>query len=152
MRANPRVIPVAEEPRFFVRIALYTGGIGVVYWFVSYEAAGSLLLAFLFGGAAFGAAAAGALVRARRRERGPGEGPLDAVERAVGFAQHPGDERSGPLELVPEALPPNSIWPPFAAAAMLLIGLGLIYGAWFYLPGACLAGVAAWRWTTELGG
>ncbi|HXG40643.1 MAG TPA: hypothetical protein VNJ28_06840, partial [Candidatus Limnocylindrales bacterium] len=33
-----------EETRLFVRLAAYGLGIGLIYWFVSYETAGTVLL------------------------------------------------------------------------------------------------------------
>src|SRR5205823_5231455 len=38
---------VAEELRFFLRTAAYTAVIGILYWIVSYEWAGSVMLAFV---------------------------------------------------------------------------------------------------------
>ena len=37
---------MAEELRFFLRTAAYTAVIGVLYWIVSYEWAGSVMLAW----------------------------------------------------------------------------------------------------------
>jgi hypothetical protein len=141
---------MAEEPRFFVRIALYVGGAGTIYWFVSYEAAGSLLLGALAAGAIFFAIVTGVIVRAGRTNRGPEGGPVAMADRLIGFREHPEDAETGPLELEPEPIAPISIWPIWAALAFLLIGLGLLYGAWFWLPGLSLAAACAWGWTTEL--
>jgi hypothetical protein len=141
---------MAEEPRFFVRIALYVVVAGTIYWYVSYERAGSLLFAFLAGGALLVAAGAGRIVRAGRSGERSRDGLLAALDRTVGFGSHPGDESAGPLDIEPEPVPPRSSWPALGAAAFLLVGLGLLYGAWFWLPGAVLAAVAAWGWTTEL--
>jgi hypothetical protein len=38
---------VAEELRVFIRIALYVIVVGIIYWVVSYEEAGTALLWFL---------------------------------------------------------------------------------------------------------
>ena len=42
MRAKAATVP--EEIRFFARVALFTAVITAIYWFVSYEEAGTLLL------------------------------------------------------------------------------------------------------------
>jgi hypothetical protein len=141
---------VAEEPRFFIRIALWGVIAGAIYWFVSYEPAGSLLFAFLTGGALFFAVVAGAIAHAARSRDLIAGGPLAALDRILGFRDDVGDIRSNPLDIEPEPIPPASTWPVFAAWGLLLIGLGLIYGPWFWLPGAGLGAVSAWGWTTEL--
>lgn len=138
-----------EEPRFFIRIALYAVIAGTIYWFVSYEDAGTALFGFLATGCLFFAFTAASLVRARRVESLTAGGPLSTIDRLIGFRDDP-DEDANPLELEPEPISPASTWPLVAASAMLLIALGLIYGAWFWLPGTALAGAAAWGWTTEL--
>jgi hypothetical protein len=141
---------MSEEPRFFVRIAIYATIAGTVYWFLSYEDAGTALFGFLIAGCLFVAITVGLMIRPARSERLSSGGPLTTLDRLIGFRDHPADERGSPLEVEPEAIAPASSWPLFAAAAFLLIGLGLLYGAWFWLPGLGLAAAAAWGWTTEL--
>jgi hypothetical protein len=126
-----------EEFRFFLRIGLYLLIAGVIYWFVTYEAAGSVLMIGTFVAVAFFILAAGAETRIFTRGRGPIE--------MLGFTE--GDDA---LDIEEEVIPPGSIWPLMAALAMLLVALGFLYGAWFWLPGAGLAGVSAWMWLTEL--
>src|SRR5438093_9652439 len=46
-RRRTRRWTLAEELRFFLRTAAYTAVIGVLYWIVSYEWAGSVMLAFV---------------------------------------------------------------------------------------------------------
>ena len=136
-----------EELRFFLRIAVFTTLIGTIYWFVAYERAGATLFAFVVAGArAF-------VLIFRRRARGAGDadrrpGPLGALGRVLGF-----DERGvpdTPVEVEDELIAAASIWPAAAGAAALLIALGLVYGAWFWVPGLAVALATAWGWITEL--
>jgi hypothetical protein len=141
---------VPEEPRFFIRITLFATVAGTIYWFVSYERAGSLLFAFLALATIFFAAVAAAIARSGRTTRPLSGGPLVALDRLVGFREDSGEGARAPLELEAEPIAPASTWPVFAAFAVLLIGLGLVYGAWFWLPGVGLGSGAAWGWATEL--
>jgi hypothetical protein len=141
---------VSEEPRFFIRIALFASAAGTVYWFASYdERAGSLLFLFLAVATLFFAIVAVGIGHSSRVGPPPSGGPLSALDRLLGFGGLPDDDRP-PLELAVEPVAPASTWPVFAALSLLLIGLGLIYGAWFWLPGIALAAGSAWGWTTEL--
>ena len=126
-----------EEFRFFLRIGLYLLIAGVVYWFVTYEAAGSVLMIGIVLAVVFFVLAAGMETRLFTRGRGPIE--------LIGFTE--GDDA---LDIEEEAISPGSIWPLMAALAMLLVARGFLYGGWFWLPGAGLAGVSAWMWLTEL--
>jgi hypothetical protein len=141
---------VPEEPRFFIRIALYASGAGTIYWFASYdERAGSLLFLFLAIATLFFAMVAAVMARSKRTGPPRTGGPLAVLDRLVGFGDAAEDDRP-PLELETEPMAPASSWPAFAALSLLLIGLGLIYGAWFWLPGIALAAGSAWGWATEL--
>jgi hypothetical protein len=144
---------VDEEPRFFLRNALYSLIAGTIYWFVSYEWIGTILLAFVVFGAGFFAAAVGTMLRgdhgksAPRRTRSRVIGGLN---RAIGFEDSRDDSGFGPLAIEEEPISPSSVWPVLAAIAALLIGLGLIHGAWFWLPGVLLGATTTWGWITEL--
>ena len=72
-----------EELRFLLRSALYSVVIGVVYWFVSYEWAGTVLLV----GAASRPASCVVVVGTVARTRSAPERP--AVELAAARAVHP---------------------------------------------------------------
>ena len=141
---------MSEEPRFFIRIALYAILSGTIYWFVSYEDAGTTLFGFLAAGCLFFAASAVLMIRRRRSGRDASKGLLAALQQTIGFGVVSQDERRGPLDVEPEPLPTASIWPLLGAAGALLLGLGLLYGAWFWLPGLGVAVGVAWGWTTEL--
>ena len=143
---------MAEELRFFVRIGLYTALITSVYWFVSYEIAGSLLLGFLAAAVVVFVAPAARLLRepGRRDTSGlgaEGAAPGGRVARFVGFSE---PEQPRTLAVADEPLPHASIWPLLGAVAALLVGLGLLFGGWFWAPGAAAGAVVAWRWLTQI--
>lgn len=142
---------MAEELRLFLRVALWSVGAGTIYWFLTYEWVGSVLTLFLVLGASFFAVAGARLARAARRAPDPGtRGPGGAVANLIGFSEPDDEGVRPPLELEEEALPVGSIWPLAGGVAATFGGLGILYGPWFWLPGALL-GVAALRgWSTEL--
>jgi len=131
---------MAEEVRFFVRIALFTMVIGTIYWFVSYEEAGTVLFAGIVASALTFALVIGLRVGAALRG---GRG----IKALLGF-EDSGEER--PLNLDEDAWPGASMWPAGAALAFTLIGVGLVYGPWLWIPGLAVALSAAWGWLTEV--
>lgn len=132
---------MAEEVRFFVRIALFTIAIGTIYWFVSYEEAGTVLFAGIVASAVTFALVIAWKVRATRRG---GRG----IKAMLGFADLPEDR---PLHLDEDSFPAASMWPAAASLGLMLIGVGLIYGAWLWVPGLAIALSATWGWLTEAG-
>jgi hypothetical protein len=133
---------MAEEVRFFLRTAIYTLLITAVYWFVSYEEAGTVLFAFVAASALIFIAITLWLSKAAR--------PSSWSPRAlVGFDDRPQDEAHGPLELDEEVFPPASGWPLSAALAATLVGLGLIFGAWLWVPGLALGLSTLVGWASE---
>ncbi len=147
---------MAEELRFFLRIALFTLATAVVYWFLSYDVIGTFLLAFVVLGATFFFVVVAGSVRESRSEIVSGEPGskkarvLGIADRVLGFAERPGPAAAGPLSLEEEPIPQASVWPVVVALAALLVGLGLIYGGWLWVPGVLVGAVATWGWLTEL--
>lgn len=128
-----------EELRVFVRAAAYIGLVTAIYWFVSHESAGTLLLGALFAAAILFVIVGRAFGRrtdARRR-----------LVDVVAFT----DEGDGPppLEIEEEPVVTTSPWPLIGAGAALLIGLGLLYGPWLWIPGAGLALSVFYGWITQ---
>ncbi len=147
--------PMAEELRFFLRTGVYSIVVGTVYWFVSYEVAGSVLLTFVVFASLVFVGVAGAFVREARNEIVPrqGSGPVRLVgslNRLLGFEEHAGSATDEPLAAGLEPIPTGSIWPLVAAIAALLLLLGLVYGPWLLLPGVVLAAGTIWGWVTQL--
>jgi len=145
---------MAEELRFFLRTAAYTAVIGLIYWLLSYEWAGSVMLAFVALATGLVVIVIFLVVRATRGPlTGGANGPMErlglAVARLVGFAEPRGPAGEEPMAAGLEPIPLASIWPLVAAAAATMIGLGLVYGPWLTLPGIALAAVTVWGWITQ---
>jgi hypothetical protein len=141
---------VPEEFRFFGRIGLWSAGAGAVYWVVSRDTAGTALLvalvlavgAFVLVGLAFSPGAT-----LDRRGGRPG-GVLGSVSRWIGF--HEWVDAPAPLDGGPEVVPLSSAWPILTAAAFAVIGLGLVFGAWLFIPGVVLLAGAGIGWLTQM--
>ena len=98
--------------RIFLGLAAVIAVLGVVYWFVSYEDAGTTLLALAAGLALlFG-------------------GYLFVQDRKLGRAPHP--------EAAELYLPHSSVWPFGIGFGLFLAVNGLILGLAWTLPGAVL--------------
>lgn len=146
---------MAEELRFFLRTAVYSVLVGVVYWFVSYEVAGSVLLAFVVFATLLFVGVSGAFVSETRDEILPRSGSagsrvMGAINRLLGFEEHRGNAGQAPLAAGLEPVPTGSIWPPIGGLAGLLLLLGLVYGPWLLLPGVVLSAGTVWGWITQL--
>jgi len=144
---------VAEEIRFFARSLLYLVPLTIVYWVVSYEPAGTVLLVVLI--VAFIAVVGIVVYHAPAtisdlRPTGAGvlRRTISAVDRAIGF--HERVDAPQPLEGGPDLIPVGSPWPIVTAAAIVIAGLGLIFGVWLLLPGIVLLGWALLGWLTQL--
>ncbi len=149
---------MAEELRIFLRTGLYGLGVGVVYWIVTYDIIGTILFAFLgLGGAIFFVGMA-RMVPATRQETSPPRAGSAAghvvslFHRVLGLEEHDGAAHASPLRTDEDPLPESSVWPVVGASAFLLVGLGLIYGGWFIVPGIAIGAAAAWGWLTQLHG
>ncbi|MGH2749884.1 MAG: hypothetical protein ACRDK3_03275 [Actinomycetota bacterium] len=144
---------MAEEVRFFLRTAVYTLFVTVVYWFFSYEIAGSILLLTLGLSAVFFVVVGVVMIRHARNDLVPDDTrPANAIQRTLGFDEEEGDTVTPPLVIEDDPLPSSSIWPLVAAVAALLLGLGLVYGGWMWGPGGLLAVIALRGWVTQLDG
>jgi hypothetical protein len=109
-----------EEVWFFLRIAAYAIFIGTVYWFVSYEAAGTMLL-YGFGIAAgFGTLILLFGARGRRRTGEPSPEP----------GTEPGLEPDGPFGDESGRIPSPTLAPFAVGLGAALLGVGLILGPW----------------------
>jgi hypothetical protein len=142
-----------EEARFFLRTALYTGLIGVIYWLLSYDRIGTILLGALFLAAVFFVAIIAVTVpgaRGRARDGSGAQargGPLGPVARLLGFDDA---GRAEAMKMPDEIFPTRSGWPVSLAVAALLLALGLLYGAWLWIPGLGLAIATGIGWLTQL--
>ena len=125
-----------EEVRYFGRISAYALVVGVAYWFLSYEAAGTMLLI------GFGlATGAGFLVLRSGARHAQG---ADAADDAAGQPDGPFADESGPVPTRSGA--PLAVG--FGVAAVALAGA---FGPWFIIAGAVplLLGAADWLRSAE---
>ena len=100
----------------FVATGVFLALIGAIYWFTSYEPAGTVLLVL-------GLAVIPGVFLLRRTA----SAPVLAEDRADA---DPGDG-AGPLG----TFPASSVWPVVFAGGAALTGIGLVFGAWAALPG-----------------
>lgn len=153
-----------EELRFFLRLGLFAALVATIYWFVSYEVAGTILLAGLVFSSGLFVVTVGRSIRAARSGSSrrsaklndviPDEGGAKraggAVKRLVGFEEDSEPAGPAPLALAEEPVAHTSAWPFLTAVAALLIGLGLLWGAWFWGPGLGLMVLSAWGWSSQI--
>ena len=125
--------PVTEEVRFFGRLSLFALAVGVVYWFLSYETAGTVLLL------GFGVATGLAFVVLRRGSPAPRSGVDAAPDDRPGSPDGPFGDESAPV-------PGRSIAPLAVGFGVALIALGGAFGPWFLIVGAVPALVGAVSW------
>ena len=146
---------MAEELRFFLRTGVYAAVIAVVYWFASYDPvsqtydwAGTALLVAV---ALAGIAVVAVMALFARRALGGRPGSTRAIlVRWLGLGNPGGTADDTPLATELDPLPTSSVWPLLGGVAAALIGLGLVFGPWLWLPGVVLLAWTAWSWVTQL--
>ncbi len=156
-----------EERRFFLRISLWTGPIAAVYWLITQERVGTILLLSVTAACLFLMVTLGG---GRGKDGGRGEdggrgqggsrtskrptlpkGPVAKANAIVGFGEPEGTDLT-PIELEEEPVPSLSPWPLSLSGGATLVVLGLIYGPWLWTPGALITAWAAWGWLRQLDG
>ena len=121
-----------DEWRLFAGGAVIVGATAALYWLITYEQAGSVLLALC--GAALALVAAWLYLQARG---------LDGPRPEDGDAE-PGD---GAEEI--GYFPSSSIWPFVAACGVVVLSVGLVFGVWLSLFGGILLAVATLGYAVE---
>jgi hypothetical protein len=121
---------MAEEIAIFARSAVYFFAIGVAYWFLTYEVAGSMLLV----GSALASAFVAVVLRLGLRGEDTVEGGGSEIRPDGPF----GDE-SG-------ALPAPTAAPLGVAFGLALVVLGLVFTGALVLAGAILVLLASRAW------
>jgi len=125
MRIETRVVLASA-----VFVALITG----IYWFTSYEDAGTTMLGL--GAAAYAMLSGYLYLQARRLRRGPPR-PEDEEEPKV----------FGPEEI--GFFPAASVWPAAMGLGSVFIALGLVFGYWFIVIGLIVFVGAITGYATE---
>jgi hypothetical protein len=112
------------EYRLMLGVTLFLGVVAAVYWFTSTEDSGTVLLAF--GGFAYAILFSYLLLQYLRRRKIPR--PEDRTDATSA-------DGAGEVGFFPNA----SIWPAGMGLGFVLIAVGLVFGAWFWVMGAILA-------------
>jgi hypothetical protein len=102
----------------------FVGLLTAIYWFSSYETAGSVLL--LVGALMYFLLTGYLFLQARRLRRGTPR-PEDVEDGAVAVAE----TRVG-------YFPAASVWPAALALGAVVVALGLVFGYWFFVVAAIL--------------
>lgn len=109
------------ESYFYFGVTAFFIAIGTIYWFTSYEDAGSLMLA---ASAVLGLMVGGYLFHLSRRiDPRPGDRPDATIA-----------EGAGPVD----SFPGPTIWPFVLGFAFTVLATGVIFGVWVLLPGGVL--------------
>jgi len=142
---------VPEETRLFVRSFLFALVVATIYWIVSYDYVGTILL----GGFSLASLFAFSLLRGgepkRDKERTSRaeqrEGLAARILDWIGTNERPGEER--PFEDEGGRLPAGSLAPVLVGVGIALIGLGLVFGLWSIVAGAIPFLLGAREWFRE---
>ena len=123
-----------EETRLFIRSFLFALVIAVVYWIVSSDYVGTILL----GGFSVASLTLFSMLRrgqpTRSAPAGSGRGLLSRIGDLVGTTEHAGQEQ--PFEDESGRIPAGSAAPVLLGIGIALIGFGLIFGVWSMIAGA----------------
>ncbi|MFL5882274.1 MAG: cytochrome c oxidase subunit 4 [Actinomycetota bacterium] len=134
---------MTDEAGILLRVSIFGLVAAVIYWFLSYEAFGTVALLLLGAGPGF---AGLVLIQEQRQRGGTGETRANALRRLAGI---PPQDPPGPEDLEAEdlgVLPLPTVWPLAAALGFTILFTGLIYGLWLVILGLGLLGYAAWGW------
>jgi hypothetical protein len=134
---------MTDEAGILLRVSIFGLVAAVIYWFLSYEAFGTVALLLLGAGPGF---AGLVLIQEQRQRGGTGETRANALRRLAGI---PPQDPPGPEDLEAEdlgVLPLPTIWPLAAALGFTILFTGLIYGLWLVILGIGLLAYAAWGW------
>jgi hypothetical protein len=135
---------VRVERRLFTGAAVGQGAVGTLYWFVSYEHAGTVML--VYSGLAFLLVAGYLLVVGSRAGSRPSDRPdADPGDEAAeeGAAQ---EDAAGEGAVRGEYYPSSSVWPFVSAAGVVVVGFGMVFGMGVASLGVLLltAGIAGY--------
>ena len=112
------------ESLFYLGVTAFFVVIGAIYWFTSYEDAGTTMLV---ASALLGLLAGGYLFLQARKFPPRPEDRADATL----------EEGAGPVD----EFPAPSIWPFVFGLGAVVFATGFVFGIWVILPGAALLGL-----------
>src|SRR5439155_10169928 len=126
--------PMRTQAKLLGFAGLFGVGVGIVYWFLSSERAGTVFLVLM--GAA--TACVAAYLMLKRREGPPEDDP--SADQAASAGRPVGRFHTG------------SGWPVLMAAGLAVASTGLVYGIWLIVAGGILLVVAVVGLMQESGG
>jgi|SRR4051794_27552287 len=140
-----------QETRFFAFIGVFGIALATIYWFATYEVAGTvLLLAFGLAGAVAGLR----LIASRPRAVAQGSAGRDPVRDAAGPDK--GEGTGGGTGGVDRPFLDETGRLPDETLAPLAVGLGvalavtaIVFGPWLLVAGALPFAWGAWSWLTS---
>jgi hypothetical protein len=124
---------VKDEWRLFVGGAVIVGATAALYWVLTREDAGTVMLAL--GGSALALVGGWLALAASRLD---GLRPEDRPDAELGD----GAEEVG-------YFPSSSIWPFVGACGVVVLAVGLVFGVWLSLFGGILVGIATLGYAVE---
>jgi hypothetical protein len=116
--------------------AAFVAGLAALYWFTSYEQAGTTLL--VLGGTAYAIMCGYLFIQAVRLHRSGTSRPED---RQDGQAA----DGTGEVGYFPAA----TVWPAAIGLGAVLVALGLVFGVWFIVIGAIVLAGAVIGYAVE---
>jgi hypothetical protein len=137
---------MTDEAAVWLRICAFGLVASVIYWFVSYEPAGTVAL-LVFG---LGPGVVGLYLYLHQRATAPKESRAGRLRRFAGLAK---DRPQGPAELEDDDLgvvPAPSIWPFLLSLGLTVAVTGLAFGLWLLLLGSALLAVSVVGWLAAI--
>jgi hypothetical protein len=137
---------MTDEAAVWLRIFAFGLVTSAIYWFASYEPAGTIAL-LVFG---LGPGVAGLYLYLHQRATTPRESWLARVQRFAGVAK---DRAQGPAELESDDLgvvPSPSIWPFLLSLGLTVAVTGLAFGLWLLLLGSGILAVSVVGWLATI--
>lgn len=147
---------MSEELRVLLRNAIYMGTAAIVYWFVAYEWAGSVMMGVMVVAILAFVVLMTRLAKATTSELRDEQQPdrlrrtLTVPQRMLGLEEHAGAAHDQALAVHEERMPHGSIWPLISVVAIALASVGLVFGGWFWVIGLPFGLWALWGWATQL--
>ncbi|HVX19958.1 MAG TPA: cytochrome c oxidase subunit 4 [Acidimicrobiales bacterium] len=124
------------EAIFLLGVGIFFGAIALIYWFISYEDGGFLML---IGSCTLGLLPGGYYLYWHQRFRGRKFFFWGTLDKAVGDRpEDRSDATIGEGAGVINSFPGSSIWPFTLGMGAFVILLGLVFGVWLLLPGVGL--------------
>ena len=135
------------EASFLLGVGVFFGCVGLIYWFLSYEPTGTMML---FGTFTLGLLPGSYFLFWHRRFHGHKYFVTGHTDKVVG--DRPEDRNDATIEEgagVISAFPSTSLWPFVLGMGAFIMLLSFVFGVWLLFPGVVLIAVALCGATAE---